>query len=178
MSANSDQATPFVFASFAQRTQAFLIDCFVFIPITCMHNYSILYGKNFSLVVLASVLWFIYKPYMEFKYGATLGKKIMKLKVVNYEGDLADNNQIMLRFLPYFAIGLSNLILFYSMFQHPDFVAIQSLQELSSLQRDTSSSATGLASLFYLVSVSVILFDAKKQALHDRFSSTYCIHTN
>ena len=163
------------YASFWQRTQAFLIDCLVFIPITILHNYSILYSKSFGIVLLASLAWMLYKPLLELKFGATIGKRIMKLKVVNYEGTLGDTNQIMLRFIPYFAIGISNLLLFYSMFQSPGFVEMHTIEELSKLQSENSSFSSSIATLFYIVSVSTIWYDPANQAWHDRFSNTYCI---
>ncbi|HIB78147.1 MAG TPA: RDD family protein, partial [Flavobacteriales bacterium] len=122
-----------------------------------------------------ALAWFIYKPVMEWKYGATLGKMVARIRVVNYSLELPSFNQTMMRFVPYFAIGLSGLLLNYNMFCLEDFKNAKTLEDISNLQQQLPSEGVLICYLFYCYSVTKIFFDAKKQAFHDRISQTYCI---
>ncbi|MCH2023908.1 MAG: RDD family protein [Saprospiraceae bacterium] len=166
---------PITYATFIQRIHAFLIDSLIFFPLSYFSEYNLFEAKNFNIVVLVALVWFIYKPLMEWKYGATLGKMAAKIKVVNYSYELPSFNQAMMRFLPYFAIGLSGLILNFNMFCLPDFQNAKSLNDIGKLQDQLSSEGVLICYMFYCYSVTKIFFNEHKQAFHDRFSQTYCV---
>ncbi|MDC0230855.1 RDD family protein [Aureispira] len=169
------ELNPITYATFVQRIHAFFIDSLIFFPLSLFTEHNFFEAKNFNIVVLVALAWFIYKPVMEWKYGATLGKMIAKIKVVDYSYNLPTFHQSMMRFLPYFAIGLSGLILNYNMFCLPEFREANSLENIIELQEQLSSEGVLICYLFYCYSVTKIFFDEKKQAFHDHMSQTYCV---
>src|ERR1700676_5018267 len=73
------------FATFWSRFGASLIDGFIIsfavIPVT---YYNVTSWKIPSLFVIASLIEIIYKPFLEYRYGATLGKMVLGLRVVGH----------------------------------------------------------------------------------------------
>lgn len=166
---------PMGYASFFQRTQAFVIDSLVFFPMSYLTDYNLFYIKNFYIVVAAGVLWWAYKILMEWQFGATLGKMVVKIKVVSEDMDKPSFNQIMMRFMPYFAVGLSNILLNFSLFNLPEFQTVQDLDGIQKLHEQLPSTGLMLSIFFFSVSVGAIWYDEKKQALHDKLGQTYCV---
>jgi uncharacterized RDD family membrane protein YckC len=175
MNTDSSKIQPISYATFFQRTHALLIDFLIFLPLSFLEEHTIFQSKNFSIMVLIGLVWFIYKPLMEWKYGATLGKMAAKIRVVDYSMEFPSFNQSMMRFTPYFAIGLSGLLLHYSLFNMEGFGDVKDVKSLLELQTQNPIGSRLLALLFFTVSVGFIFSDEKNQALHDRLSQTYCI---
>lgn len=167
---------PMGYASFMQRANAFIIDCLVFFPLNLLAEYNVFYLKNFALASCICIAWWIYKPVMEWKFGATLGKMALKLRVVDDQMQSPSLNQAFLRFLPYFAVSLSTLLTSYDLFHLAGFQEANNLEELQELQEQLSNGGGLLISVFFFMfSTTAIFFDEKKQSIHDRFSHTYCI---
>ena len=176
-----DQTPPnstIVYATFMQRIYAFIIDCLVFIPITALGNLNPISIKSLALSIAIPAIWWIYKPVMEWKYGATLGKMALKIRVVDEELKAITLNQAALRFLPYFAVSLSLLFTTFSLFGLDGFYEAYTLETFQLLEQDNSRVDTvQLTVFFFIFSCSSIMLDKKRQAVHDRFSQTYCIIT-
>ncbi len=171
----SSDLQPMGYAKFIHRAHAFFIDSLVFFPFSYLAEYNLLVAKNFNLVVIAALIWIIYKPVMEWKYGATLGKFAAGIRVVNDSQQRPSFNQAMLRFAPYFAVSLSGLLVNYTLFNLDGFQAAKSLEDISLLQAQLPTASVLVSFLFYVFSVAMIFFDEKNQAFHDRISETYCI---
>jgi len=176
MNTDSSKIQPLGYATFFQRMHALLIDFLIFVPLSFLEEYNMFQSKNFNIMVMIALAWFIYKPVMEWKYGATLGKMAAKIRVVDYSMQFPSFNQSMMRFTPYFAIGLSGLLLHYSLFSMDGFAEVKDINSLLELQKQAPIGSRLITLLFYAVSVGFIFSDEKRQALHDRFSQTYCIH--
>lgn len=167
-----------VYATFMQRIAAFLVDCLVFIPLTVLGNLNTISIKSLALSVAITVVWWIYKPVMEWKYGATLGKMALKIRVVDEELKAISLNQAALRFLPYFAVSLSFLFSTFALFGLDGFYEAQTLESFQHLEHDKSGIDTiQFTTFFFIFSCSAIFLDKKRQAVHDRLSQTYCIVT-
>src|SRR5882762_10600036 len=74
-----------VFAKFWTRFAAYLLDSIfvsiVILPVTYMNVTS---WKLATLFILTSVVELAYKPFMEYRYGGTLGKMVVGIKVVGH----------------------------------------------------------------------------------------------
>ena len=171
----SSDLQPMGYATFFQRMHAYFVDLLVFIPITSLANYNILHFKHFGIVVLTTLVWIIYKPVMEWKFGATLGKMVAKVRVVNERMEFPSFNQAMLRFSPYFAISLSTILSYYGLFNLEAFATITTMEELNELAPLIPSDAVAASYVFFMASITFFFFDPKKQCLHDKYSQTYCI---
>lgn len=176
MNQTQSKFQPVGYASFIQRVNAFVVDSLVFIPLNILAEYNTFQLKSFSVVVFIAVAWWIYKPLMEWKFGATLGKMAFRIRVVDDQMNLASFNQIMLRFLPYFAVSLSALLTNYALFNLNGFQEATNLAHLQDLQgKLTTGEGFIFSAFFFIFSVAFIFSDEKRQSLHDRFSHTYCI---
>ncbi len=163
------------YADFRQRLHAFAVDYLIFIPLGMLTAYNLLHGKNFNIEIVATLIWFIYKPYMEWKYGATFGKIAAKIRVVDANMKFPPFNQVMMRFLPYFAVGLSGLFVNYSVFCSDAFLTAKTLDEINVIKENVPIEGAFFSLLFFIGSVTLIFFDDKKRALHDKFSECYCV---
>lgn len=176
-----DQTPPnstIVYATFMQRMYAFIIDCLVFIPISLLGHLNTISYKSLVISVLITAIWWIYKPVMEWKYGATLGKMALKIRVVDEELKAISLNQAALRFLPYFGVSLSVIFSNFALFGIDGFYEAYTFQDFQELEPNSPSGGTfQLTSFFFIFSCSSIMLDKKRQAVHDRFSQTYCIIT-
>lgn len=165
-----------VYATFTQRLFAFMVDCLVFIPLNLLGNFNLLSIKSLALSVFITIVWWIYKPVMEWKFGATLGKMALKIRVVDEGLEAISFNQAMLRFLPYFAVSLSFLFSTFAVFGLDGFYEAYTFEAFQQLEPNTSGIDTiQLTVFFFIFSASSILLDEKKQAIYDRISQTYCI---
>jgi uncharacterized RDD family membrane protein YckC len=164
------------YASFLQRLYAFLIDCIVFLPFNLWSQHNLFNSKSFTIVVLITATWCIYKPFMDWKFGGSIGKLVLKMRVVDATGKGVSLEQALLRFAPYFAVSLSTLFSTYMLLQSPDFAAITTLEELQNFN-DTGTNGLALTITYflYVTSVSTIFMDPQKQALHDKLANCYCV---
>lgn len=168
-----------VYATFTQRMYAFIVDCLVFIPLNILGNFNTLMMKSFALSAIITIVWWVYKPVMEWKFGATLGKMLLKIRVVDEGLQPLSFNQASLRFIPYFAVSLSLLFSTFYLFNAIGFDEANTFEEFQKIQEQLPSNDTAsIAIFFFIFSCSSIMLDEKKQAIHDRFSRTYCIITN
>ena len=114
-SAASETAAGVEYATFGQRFLAALIDAFLFIALTLV--VSLLFGgdsMSYSSNLVSLLSWF-YFVFMDVKYGYTLGKKAIGLRVQNIDtGENLDWLQAILREV----VGkfLSSLVLFLGYF--------------------------------------------------------------
>jgi uncharacterized RDD family membrane protein YckC len=163
------------FATFMQRFYAFMIDCLVFFPIIALKTYSLILLKSFSLLILCSLLWMAYKVLMEYKLGATIGKRYVGLRVVNERFESITLGQSVGRFIFYFAIELGSLLALLNLFNNPQFLASTDPFIINQLQIENNTTALAIGQLLYVFSVFGILANPKKQTTHDKISNTYCI---
>ncbi|MGH1337708.1 MAG: RDD family protein [Aureispira sp.] len=164
------------YASFTQRFYAFIIDCFVFLPLNLWSQHNIFNTKSFAIASIITLVWCLYKPWMDWKFGGTIGKLVMKIRVVDMAGMGITLNQSFLRFAPYFAISLSTLLSTYVLLNLPGFDAIRDFESAQEFEAESSSSLGVLLTYFaYLFSISSIFLEEKKQAVHDKIANCYCV---
>src|SRR5205823_4178142 len=75
-----------VFAKFWTRFAAMLIDGIVVIAIVLPATYfNVIQWKAPWIYIITSLLTVVYKPFMEYEYGATLGKMAVGIQVVGHQ---------------------------------------------------------------------------------------------
>jgi len=167
---------PVEYATFWQRVAATLVDSAVFLPLIALSFYNLFSMKMFAIDVLISLASIIYKPYLEWQYGATLGKMAVKIKVVNAQMNALTLEQSFVRFSFYFLSYVISIAVSYLMFNDPDFQSATTFLEIGDLQQyGPLSSLSQISSLLIMISVFFVAFDLKKQALHDKLAKTYVI---
>jgi uncharacterized RDD family membrane protein YckC len=170
------EETQLKYASFWQRVGASLIDSLIFAPVAVLSIYNTISFKNFILFLLLSMVGLLYKPVMEYAYGASLGKMAMKLKVITESHGNMNVEQTIVRNIFYILIGVLSLLSGIYTFTSGDFENIGTFMELSEAQnQQTSAMITQIVNFVFLISCLFVAFRDNRQALHDSMASTYVI---
>jgi len=164
-------------AGFWIRVGASFIDFFVYLPLVGVNMYNLYMLKSLPLQLLITLTMIFYKPFMEFRYGATLGKMAVKLKVVNKDYNKISLLQAILRFSPWLLGQLFSIYSTILLFQNPGFIDTNSWTEVGTLQNQIISPIySSLCSFVMIISCVVVGFSNTKQGLHDMIAGTYCIY--
>ncbi len=167
-----------VYAAFWQRALATLIDLVVFIPAGALSLYNILQLKILPLAILLTLAFPVYKIFMEYRYGATLGKRALSLKVVDPSGQPINLDQAFRRFALYATDTITTIITLVKFFALDAFQEVRTMPAYSQFLEDYSNPLLTQVSVFIVVtSIMFVIIDDKKQALHDKLAQTYCIRT-
>ena len=167
------------YGSFWQRCGAITLDTLIIgVPTFAISYYNITNWKSIPLLVLVSLAGMVYKPYCEFQYGATPGKKALNLNVVNQRFDKADLTEIILRNIFQIVFPLMTLAATIMVYNSPEFQDINGFMEFGTLS-STSSKATSyitwMSSIVFIIEFICLVSDQQKRALHDRIGKTYVI---
>jgi uncharacterized RDD family membrane protein YckC len=169
------------YGTFWPRFAAILIDGLITVPVTLVLNiYNVTIWKSPILLICVVLIQVGYKIFFEAKYGATIGKMALGLKVVNHQLTKASLNQIFLRNIVQVVAGLVTLFSGLYIFGRPEFQSITTFREYSVLS--TRSGGTQFFNLsigvFYIVDAIFLMTDKESQSLHDRIGKTYVIKKN
>jgi uncharacterized RDD family membrane protein YckC len=165
-------------AGFTPRLGASLVDVVVYLPLLGVNMYNIFALQNLPLLLIISFAMLVYKPYMEYRYGATFGKMALKISVVNAEFQGISIPQSIIRSLPTLVSQALSTLGTVMLMMSPGFEGSSSFLEVSAAQGEMIPPMIDYTiSLFYFVSCITVAFTANKQGLHDMMARTYCVHT-
>lgn len=172
-----EQNNQIIYGGFWPRLWALILDGLIFIPLYIVVFFNMLDWKSIPLLIVLSILPIIYKPFWEFRYGTTIGKKAMKLRVTNLNYERPNLQEVLLRNIFYISFGVLNIIFSVLIFSMPEFADITEFLEYGKINQ-LSSGATMLSycsSIIYLIEFVMLVIDDKKRSLHDRIGQTYVI---
>lgn len=165
------------YAGFWIRVVASLLDFLVLIPVVILNYYNILTIKSLPLELLIVLLTNIYKPLMEYKYGATVGKMAVNIKVVNYDYTNITLEQALIRYFPWLVNSVLSIASILFLFQSADFEAVDEFLEIGyATQQAPFYIYSQLYNIIFIIIVLAVAFDKRKQGLHDKLAKTYCIY--
>jgi uncharacterized RDD family membrane protein YckC len=163
-------------AGFWIRVLAILIDFAIFTPIALAGLWAMQRG-SIPVIIAIYIPLLLYKPVMESKYGATLGKMVCRIGVRDRNGDFISVKTAYIRFLPFLLYNIANLILSIQLFQNPEYLDASTVLEKGLIVRSyPMRSIKQLFTLFILVDYLVIAFRKRKLAIHDSMAKTVCIY--
>jgi uncharacterized RDD family membrane protein YckC len=174
------------FANFGPRLGAWFLDVLFTLPIVGAGVYFTMISPNWNGVLAVSILSLLYKPVMEKVFSATLGKMVLKLKVVAKEGLPISWGQALMRYIPWVIVFAFNMYFSYQFFQAPGFEDVSGFTEYMQfgqeyqLENGVSPVIQILQSvigLLPLISALIMLGNARRQSGHDIVAETYVIHT-
>lgn len=169
----------YTYGGFWIRVGATLIDTLALLPLLGLNLAALYLWKQLWLVLLVNLVSVAYKPFMEFKYGATLGKMAVKLKVINREGENISINQTLLRSSPWLVNGLFSLYVIVQLALLPEYQEVEGYTALTQLQTTvTPIAAQMVVSLAFLLVVVWVAFQKQKRGLHDLLADTFVIQTD
>lgn len=171
------------YGKFWIRTGAYLTDAIILMLITIPITYlNITEYKSFSLYLLIAIIGLLYKPLLEYYFGATVGKYALDLKVTNVNFDKMTLSQSFLRSSIIILPGILFIPISYLAFNNPDILKINSFMEYSqavAFNYPMQKYVTNFMQLILVVEIIFLLTDKTKteRALHDRIGKTYVIKT-
>ncbi len=164
------------FAGFWIRVLASIIDSFALTPIVLLSFYNIFVLKSIPLMVILSILSILYKPLLEWRYGATIGKMVVKIKVVNEKMGRITVEQAIGRYIPWLISQILSLITSFYLFNSPDFSTINSMLDIGTLaQTSPLDNVSTIYSFIFILLVGSLVIDKQKQGVHDKIARTFCI---
>ena len=172
--ANENYSRP---AGFWIRVGAHIIDGLIFIPIVLLSFWNIYSFKSPVVLVLISLPGFIYKPFMESFFGATLGKMACGIKVIDDNGKKLSLFGAYIRFFPFListGVTLAGQLI---MFSSPQFKSAESMMEVAQAQQGNFLAPIGTI-VGVLVTIECIFaaFTYRKRALHDMLAESFCVY--
>ena len=171
------------YAGFWLRLGAALIDFVVLVPFMFLYYYlrSISWTTAVVIQIPYFLLWPVYNIYFLGRWGQTIGKMAMRIKVVSLDGSQIGYKQAFLRHIVdfFFAI-ITKLSLIVALFSI-SATTLESLgwQECNKVLYDATPSWgfwAQHASIAWIYSeMVVLLFNKKKRAIHDFIAGTVVI---
>ena len=127
-------------------------------------------------MLLLTMIGFLYKPYLEWKKGGTFGKLALGLKVVDYSLKNINLDQAFRRYFPWIISYIISTIMDVQIYLSPEFQDIDQFMQYGTLVEEAPlNSISTFYNLIFLVLVGSLVFDPRKQGVHDKYAGTYCI---
>lgn len=172
------------YGKFWERFGAYIIDIVLIgIPSLGLNylNFSTL--KSFYVYIPIALIGLLYKPFMESRYQATLGKMALNLKVTDLNYGQINFEKSLLRSMIYMLPALTYIPVQYLGYSNPDLLKLEGYWEFSqavAVTYPTSGIFNCFFSLIFLTDLIMLLADETKQqrSLKDRLAKTYVIKTN
>jgi len=165
------------YAGFWVRTFAALIDGLVLFPLSALYMLILVGINSLALTMLGLIAAMIYKPYMEYRYGATLGKMALGIKVVSEENEALTPTQAFMRYIPWMVGNVISTFSIVMMYMSDGIGGADSFMEISQIMAEQgNSSLSSLSGLIIIVIALSVAFDAQKRGLHDKFAKTICVY--
>ncbi|SFX89316.1 RDD family protein [Cytophaga hutchinsonii] len=173
------EADNVVYATFWKRVGATLLDGLILSPV----NYgliflSMVYYKIYVLAVLSGMVHLVYKLYMEKKYGQTLGKMVVRIKVTGDAFQPLDYAQTLKRNYYYVLSMIFSAIICMNLFSTEAFQHADTYMELMKAQQMQAPVYKYLQYAFsgvFFIDILFMLNDDRKKTVHDRWGNTVVI---
>lgn len=167
-----------IYSTFWQRFLASLLDGLILIPFVIIDSFNKTTWKSIPLLVMTFLLTLAYKPFMEAKYHATLGKMALNLTIVDNQHVKPSLNNILLRNI----FDISNRIIIgitaFITFSNAAFEDVNSNASYSVLANALTGATliTVILSLLWFVDAIFLIADSReRRALHDRIGKTLVV---
>jgi len=164
-------------AGFWIRVLASFVDGLFLIPISILSLLNLLFLKNTALLIITILPSFLYKPLMESLYGATLGKMVCGIRVIDGFGQKLTLETAYIRALPFLISSLLGTMDSLLLYMSPGFHSAKTFEEIGQLQQPGPLDIlVYLASFFVLADCIVAACTFRKRALHDMMAGSYCVY--
>ncbi|MFT6337410.1 MAG: putative RDD family membrane protein YckC [Saprospiraceae bacterium] len=164
------------YANFGHRLLASLVD---FLVIAVPIGGTIYFGfmeKNMMLMLMCTIITGLYKPLMEGTFSATVGKMVVGIKMVDSDYENLDLVQSFTKNGIYLISSAISVLSAFWMFGVDEFLDAEGFLESSmAAQGNPYQLISSIWGFVILISCFMMLASDKKQTLHDRIASTFCI---
>ncbi len=168
-----------VFAKFGARFGASLIDGLLLILVNLPITYfNVTQWKVPALYIVVSLISVVYKPFMEYRYGATVGKMIVGIKVVGYQFQKVTLREELSRVSFYLVPNIIQEIMTMKVYFSDDLSKISSYRDYSNYVTESNPAMVVLNLIVFVLLIAdciCFLSDAQKRSLHDMYAGTFVI---
>jgi uncharacterized RDD family membrane protein YckC len=168
-----------VFAKFWTRFAAYMTDGLITIIIILPVTYfNVVQWKIPWVFILTSLLTIVYKPFMEYQYGATLGKMAVGIKVVGHQFQKVTLKEELRRVSFYIVPNIIQQILTLKFYFSNQLNSIQHYKDYNDFIITTNPALYILNIIVIgLLVVDTITFfsNGQSRSLHDLYAGTYVI---
>jgi uncharacterized RDD family membrane protein YckC len=168
-----------VYSRFWDRLGAFLLDGCIVVALTLPISYfNITTWKIPSLYVLIGLISILYKPFMEIRFGATLGKMIVGLEVVGSDFERVTIVEEVKRLSFYLFPAILQHIITLPVYFSSAFDSIYNYREFNRHVSATNPSLLWISGIvFVLLFADTVTFfiNQPNRALHDVYAGTNVI---
>jgi uncharacterized RDD family membrane protein YckC len=168
-----------VFAKFWPRLGAYLLDSIIIsvvsLPITYL---NVTIWKMAVFFMLTSVVELAYKPFMEYQFGATLGKMAAGIKVVGHNFEKVTLREEIKRVSFYLIPGVLQSIFTLRIYFNNAFSSITNFNEYNQLVVSLNPATVWVVVIvmaLFVADVLVFLSNEQNRSLHDMYAGTYVI---
>ena len=162
---------------FLPRFLAWFIDQVVVTVLIFPTYYFVVVRPNLGIVVGLWVLQFCYKPLTEARFGATVGKWLLKQRVVDRRTYRRITlNQSFIRYLPFAISQFASLFVLIRIFDSAELAEVDGIQGYISYITYfplNQSFTINLCNNFPVFSSVWMILDPWSRALHDRWAETF-----
>lgn len=176
---NGFEEPPYSYVGFAPRLAALFIDGIILVAVSYLLRLPLKeLGNHVVMLIVTFIIPLLYSLILEYKYGATLGKMLLRIKIVNYELQPPSMSNIILRNIIYiclqfvsFGIDLNSYFKSYSSdpFEFMGFNSYFTPEVMIGLIY------SACVIVIYTIEMLFLLKDPKYRALHDRIGKTYVV---
>jgi len=168
------------YATFWQRFAAMWIDFFVLLPLMVIQGLleSVSKGAALALVIPMAVAYAAYSIYCHGRFGQTVGKRVMGIRVVRTTGERIGWREAWLRSsveVFFSVLGVIGSFVALATIADADYYGVgwmQRAQNLVAHQPSWLSWTTWAMQIWVWSEVIVMLFNRRRRALHDFIAGT------
>jgi len=162
-------------AGFWIRLCAILVDDAIFAPIIILSYLNNISIKSLPLLIALYIPGLIYKPFMESFCGATLGKMVCGIRVMDKNGKRLNLSAAYVRYVTFLFARVVAFATTAIAFTLPEYERVSSLSEMLEFPNSLES-VTVVAGVILLCDCGVVAFTRSKCAVHDLIAGSYCVH--
>ena len=167
------------YASFGLRLGATILDGLITLIPLGLLTYMGYQNKSLMFLLLSALLGMLYKPVMEGIWGATLGKMIVNISVVDTDLERIDLGQSFLKNGIYIISSVIGMMGHFWLTGTDGFQEAEgALEAMAAGQENPYAMISYIWGAVILISCFAMLASEFKQTLHDRLANTYCVHNS
>lgn len=171
----------FAYVGFWPRFGALLLDGILLTVFNLLFHWIFPEKDNIALILALGCIPFLYHLILEYRYGATLGKMALGIRIVNYELMQPGLQHIFMRNLIYMAIQAAGIAVEIQTMYGAEETELNNFNNPMDIFSTPAIIMTLIlaASIFviYIIELIFLLTDEKYRSLHDRLGRTYVVKT-
>jgi len=173
------------YAGFWPRLGAIVVDTLVLVPIIALSFWTFSESRTIALVseIPIACLFALYSIYFVGRWGQTIGKMALRIKVVALNGEEAGFTRAFYRHAVDLAFSLATsaltvYVLMSVTSREFELLALEARLELLTTKTGSWTDILNWLLIAWTLSeLVVLLFNAKRRAIHDYITGTIVVHT-